>query len=183
MPKTNFFKFKGLDKKEYSLSLKEKLFCEYYLEFYGSGIKAVYKAGYKVKSDKVATSIASENLIKPDIISYLNLKLEEHGFSDENVRKHHLFLMMQFNNLSVKAKGIDMYYKLTGGYATKKFEFVDEYEDLTDEELEEELARIREEQRKIIREEEREKFIKEQERKLDKNLIKPDLTKKKQRKD
>lgn len=126
------FTFTGKDGKKYNLTLKQKLFCEYYLDFKGNGVEAVIRAGYdvyknrhgdpRIPNRRLAASIASENLTKPNISAYINLKLEESGFTDENVRKHHLFLLTQFANLSVKAKAIDMFYKIRGDYAPERLE-------------------------------------------------------------
>jgi len=143
MPKPRFFKFTGLDGIEYSLTLKEKLFCEYYLKFKGSGIDAIYEAGYHPKNSKVAASMAYNELIKVDISAYITLKLEEYGYNDDNATKQHLYLMNQFGDLNAKRAAIDMFYKLKGRYAAKKIKLVDEYEGFTPEEIEEELARRR----------------------------------------
>lgn len=108
------------DGKTYTMTVKEKLFSDYYLEFKGDGVDAVFEAGYKVKSARVASAIAYENLRKPHIIAYVNSKLEEAGFNDDGVYKQHLFLVNQHADLKSKAKGIDMFYKLKGSYAPDK---------------------------------------------------------------
>jgi len=108
------------------LTIKQKLFCKYFLEGSGNAADAVIKAGYNVSRKngtvdrKLAKSIASENLTKPDLLKFIQQKLERIGFIDENIMKHHLFLIQQFADLSVKAKAIDMYYKKTGAYASDK---------------------------------------------------------------
>ena len=112
-----YFKFVGEDNKEYKLTLKEKKFVESYLEFKGNGVQAIYEAGYNPKNARVASSMAYSNLTKVDIMAYVNLKLEEYGYTDENVRKQHLFLLNQDANLNAKSKAIDMYYKKFGKYA------------------------------------------------------------------
>ena len=110
------------------LTLKQKLFCQYYLETFGNGTEAVIKAGYEVKQENgqanknLAKSIASENLTKPDILTYINFLLEKSGLNDEFVANHHKFLINQFADLSAKAKGIDMYYKVHAKYAATKVE-------------------------------------------------------------
>ncbi len=114
------FKFKGLDGKNYKLTLKEKKFCEAYLEFSGNGVEAVFQAGYKAKNGLVAKSIAYENLTKPHIFAYVDFKLDEYGFNDENVKKQHLFIVNQMADLSAKNKALDMYYKLKGQYAPEE---------------------------------------------------------------
>ena len=103
------------------LSLKQKLFCEAYLETLGNGTEAVIKAGYSIGKNghpdrNLAKSIASENLTKPDILACINTLLKKSGLCDENVAVHHWFLINQCVDLGVKAKAIDMYYKLKNKY-------------------------------------------------------------------
>ena len=164
MPRKNIkpkmFSFKGLDGKTYRLSHKEKKFCLCYLELFGNGVEAVRKAGYDTKNRAVASAIAYENLRKPHIFEFVGLKLSEYGFSDENIMKHHLFLINQFADLKSKSKAIDMYYKLKGEYSAKKLEIVDQYEDFTDEEIEEELKKREEDLIKRLEEEGRVKRLK-----------------------
>lgn len=111
-----------------ALTLKQRRFCEYYLET-GNGTEAVIKAGYKIKGNmRLASVIASENLRKPNISTFISLKLERLGFDDTSIKKHHLFLISQFADLSVKAKAIDMYYKLKGTYAPKRHQLEEKIE-------------------------------------------------------
>lgn len=111
--------------KKDKLTLKQKLFCEYYIEGNGNATEAVLKAGYNVsrkngRPDRIlAKSIASENLTKPYILSHIQERLEKAGFNDTGIMRQHLFLIKQFADLSVKAKAIDMYYKKTGAYDVK----------------------------------------------------------------
>lgn len=111
-----------------NLTLKQRLFCKYYVETLGNGTEAAIKAGYVVRqvngeSDrKLAKSIASENLTKPDILEYLNTLLEKSGLNDQMVGAHLKFLINQFEDLPVKTRAIDIYYKLHGKYAPSKFE-------------------------------------------------------------
>lgn len=117
-----------MDKQYNKLTLKQKLFCDYYLEGLGNATEAIIKAGYNVNKkngspDRIlAKSIASENLTKPYILNYIKQKLEKLGFSKENIMKQHLFLINQFADLSVKVRAIDMYYKKTGAYTATKLE-------------------------------------------------------------
>lgn len=117
--KKGVFVFLGNDGKRYRMSLQEKGFCEDYLEFSGNGTEAAYE-NYECKNMKVAAAIAYENLRKPHIIAYIDSKLEEYGFNDENVKKQHLFTLQQFADLAQKNKAIDMFYKLKGSYAPEK---------------------------------------------------------------
>jgi len=117
-PKT--FTYCARDGEEYKLNERQKAFCDAYLKFGAKGIDAVYEAGYNPRNVRVASSIAYENLTKPHIFNYINLKYEAHGFNDDDVMKEHLFLIKQDGDLGTKAKGIDMYYKKTGSYAPEK---------------------------------------------------------------
>jgi phage terminase small subunit len=108
------------DGKTYTLTQKEKLFCECYLQFFGNGVQAVFEAGYKVKNAKVAAAIAYENLRKPHLMAYIDTLLEEYGFNDENVERQHRYVLNQYADLAAKNKAIDMYYKLRGSYAPEK---------------------------------------------------------------
>ena len=117
--KAKAYFFTGVDGKRYSLSFKQKTFCDLFLNYQGSSVEAIIDAGYKVKSRKVAASLASEYLTKPDVSAYINKRLEEYGYTDENVKRQHLFLINQFADLTNKAKGINMYYKAVGGYKEK----------------------------------------------------------------
>lgn len=108
--------------KDPKLSLKQKLFCQAYVEGYGNGTEAVLKAGYSISNKNghpdrnLAKSIASENLTKPYISAYIASLLERVGLNDENVAAQHLFLINQCVDLGVKTRAVDMYYKLRNKY-------------------------------------------------------------------
>lgn len=108
------------DGKTYSMTLKEKVFCEAYLTFYGNGVDAVYEAGYKVKDRKIAAQVAHDNLRKPNLMAYIDSLLVEYGFSDDNVEKQHLYVMNQFDDLQAKNKAIEMFYKLRSKFPAEK---------------------------------------------------------------
>jgi len=124
--------FTGLDDVKYEITIKQRLFCEYYLQFYGNGTQAIVSAGYSVHfrgkggedtggiNYKLASVMAAENLVKPSICAYINLKLKKYGFDDDNVDKQHLFLINQYDDLAAKAKGIDMFYKVKNKYPKEK---------------------------------------------------------------
>lgn len=109
------------------LTLKQKLFCQYYLETLGNGTEAVIRAGYKVTSKEgqpdriLAKSIASENLTKPYIRKHIDKLLKAKGFNDDSVKLQHLSLISQSKNLPVKVRAIDLYYKVKGDYAPERF--------------------------------------------------------------
>jgi phage terminase small subunit len=110
------------------LTLKQKLFCEAYIETLGNATEAVIRAGYDVKSKNghlnrtTAKSIASENLTKPYICDYIKSLLDKSGLNNQNVGIQLNFLINQLTDLSVKARAIEIYYKTTGAYAPEKLE-------------------------------------------------------------
>lgn len=59
-----------MTEKKPKLTRKQKIFVEEYLET-GNGVRSALKA-YNTTSERVAASIASENLTKPDIMAYFN---------------------------------------------------------------------------------------------------------------
>lgn len=122
--KDNFSYISPVDGKTYALTLKEKLFCEKYLEFYGNGVKAIFEAGYKVHDPKVAAVMAHEYLRKPNLMAYIDSLLAEYGFSDDNVEKQHLFVLNQFADLPAKNKAIEMFYKLRSKFPAEKHQHV-----------------------------------------------------------
>lgn len=124
--KKGIFRFKGLDNKEYKLTLQEKKFVELYLEYWGNGTEAAFEV-YDIKREgkkgrNVAAAIAYENLRKPQIFAYVDIKLEEYGYNDESVKRQHLFVLNQMADLAAKNKAIDMYYRKKGEYAPQKIE-------------------------------------------------------------
>jgi len=108
------------------LTLKQRLFCKYYLDGSGNATEAVIKAGYNVSKKKgkpdrmLARNIASENLAKLGIKEYIRKRLDTIGLNDENVMRQHAFLINQFSDLPSKIRAIDMYYKKTGQYAATR---------------------------------------------------------------
>lgn len=131
------FKFRGLDGVDYSLTMKEKIFCEMYLDNKGNGTEAAYMV-YKPMNKNIAAVMARKILKKGHIMSYITMKLDEYGFNDDNVDKQHLFLINQFGDLNAKSKGIDMFRKMKGQYAPEQIKYT-----LDDDSLEARLAEIR----------------------------------------
>ena len=122
------FSFVGVDKKRYDLTLQQKLFCERFCEFSMNGIDAIIEAGYNVTGKngntdyKAAAHLSHENLLKPNINAYITVLFERYGLNDDKVDKQLLALINQNAELSSKARGLDMYYKKTSGYAPEKHE-------------------------------------------------------------
>lgn len=98
--------------KEIELTLKQRLFCEYYVseEYFGNAVQAYIKAYQpdqtKANWYKTAKACASENLSKPNLCSYINSLLEQEGLNDLFVDKQLLFLMSQHSDLGVKLNAI-----------------------------------------------------------------------------
>jgi len=122
------------------LTLKQKKFCIKYIENGGNGAEAALASGYKVKSGSrnTAAVIAYENLTKPHVKDYLKTLYTAHGLDEAVVEREHAYLIEQRDDLSVKARSIEMYYKINGKYANG-----DSYEDKVNAELEDALKRIR----------------------------------------
>ncbi len=58
-------------KDRYGLTVKERVFCDAFVETKGNATQAAKDAGYKGKNDAVFRSIGKENLTKPHIQRYL----------------------------------------------------------------------------------------------------------------
>lgn len=128
------FVFKGNDKRSYKIDFKQRQFCEKYIEFQGNGAEA-YLEVYKCKNIRVAAALASRVLTYANIIAYIDKRLDEVGFCDDNVKKQHLFTLNQFADLSAKNKAIDMFYRIKGQYAPEKVQLVDPLDELSNAEL------------------------------------------------
>ena len=116
MKNTKTFEFATVISSKYTLTQKEKAFCELYSNYGVSGADAIYDAGYKPKNRQTAYAMASENLRKPKFLAYIKQLYSEHSFSAEEVMREHLYLIRQHHDLSTKARAIDMYYKKNGMY-------------------------------------------------------------------
>ena len=136
------FRFTGKNKKEYTLTLQQKSFCECFVQFDMKGVDAVIEAGYSVQNARgginyrVASEIASQNLLKLGIQQYNEILFERAGYHEESADKQVLKLMNQDADLGAKARGLDIYYKKIGAYAPEKREHS------VDAELEKTLDRI-----------------------------------------
>lgn len=119
-------------KPEKRLTLKEKQFCLKWFDLDGNGTKAalhVYdienkelygRAGLSKaqqivlnKALNTAAVIAGENLRKPHIIKEIDRLMGIIGLTDETVKREHFHLISQQDDLKSKARGIEMYYKVT----------------------------------------------------------------------
>ena len=136
---TKKFTFTGLDNKEYTLTEKEKKFCEEYIKPFTSGTEAIIKAGYNVRSRNGAKELAYENLTKPHICQYLTMLIEDVGLNDTVVDKHLLYNITQSVDLKAKNTAIDIYNKKQKRYPKEQVEhtvtIVDKYKNMPEEEL------------------------------------------------
>ena len=122
---------------ELGLTLKMKLFCEYYVseEFFANGTQS-YIAAYKPNKSKknwysVCKTAAGENLTKPHILEYINYILEIGGLNKEFADSQLLFLMTQNQDLSVKRAAIADFNKLEGR-VRKKVDVLHEIKGMTE---------------------------------------------------
>lgn len=131
--------------KSYSLTHIQKLFCDLYLNPNLEVIDVVKSAGYEVvdsngfTNEKLAWSISSENLRKPNIKAYIKLNLDSLGLTETTRDRELSFVMTQRKDLSSKNKALDMFNKMKGGYVA------DSAEAKVNSELADALARIRNE--------------------------------------
>ncbi len=115
------------DKKQYSLTVMQKKFCDAYLRVGVKGYEAVVAGGYSVldKEGKIkmndACVQASKNLRKANIRAYFAKHMDHIGLNDLSVNKAHAELINSDSG-SDKRGGVDMYYKLTGKYSADKIE-------------------------------------------------------------
>ena len=141
-------KFKAPDGKTYTITPKEKIFCDVYLEPRGNQTVAALEA-YEIRNkhlceidwsklstkDKIkrqgaestAATIGSKKIRKPTIKAYIDTVLTNAGWVEKEVRIKHFDNVTQEKSVSASNKAIDMYYKLKGKYPKEKLEIgVDE---------------------------------------------------------
>ena len=141
-------KFKAPDGKTYTITPKEKIFCDVYLETGGNKTIAILEA-YELRNkelcqiewerlstiDKIrrqrvennAASMGSRKSRKVKIIAYIDTVLGNQGWVDKEVKVEHFKNIKQVENVNASNRAIDMYYKLKGKYPKEKLEIgVDE---------------------------------------------------------
>lgn len=129
------------------LSPKHELFCRLYAsdeEFFGNGLQA-YAQAYGLDLTKkshygTARANASRLLTRADVLARIN-QLLDLWVSNEVADKELGFVIVQKAHLSAKVAAIHEYNKVKGRHAPVGVKFVDDNADLTDEELEREIAR------------------------------------------
>lgn len=111
---------KELLKKGKPLSLREKLFCDFYLsdEYFGNGeraLRAFYEAqGKKIPSKRGLRTMASRMLTKDNVIYYINKKIERLKINNKIVDSQLAFLIFQMEDKKVKLGALHEYNTLHG---------------------------------------------------------------------
>ena len=130
------------------LNPKQELFCKSFAtdrDCFGNGVQAYLKA-YSTKKKKVDYLSARVNahklLIKTNICERIR-ELIDIYISAAVVDKELGSVILQYGDLGSKVAAIREYNKVKGRLAATKFKFVDEHEELTEQQLEEEIARRR----------------------------------------
>ena len=118
--KQRLFGFKAPNGKNYRLTPKQKLFCDYYIKTL-NGVQSAFEVS-DTKDYKTAASMASENLIKPNIVAYLTLQFARFNITPDETMAHLGYLVRQFSDLGAKGRGVDMSLKVFGKYAAEKKE-------------------------------------------------------------
>lgn len=102
-----------------SLSNEQEKFCQLFIrdpKISGKPYECfmkVYSADLEPhQTPEFVRKQAKELLVQDSIIQRLTTLLEEDGFNDATVDKHHLFLINQFGDFSTKMKAIEHYNKL-----------------------------------------------------------------------
>jgi len=114
------FSFRGSDGKRYSLTPKQKLFCDYFMRDL-NGVQSALKV-YNTKDYKTASVIASENLEKPNIVAYLTIQFAKFEITPDETMAHLSYITRQFTDLQAKCRGVDMSLKVFGKYAAERIE-------------------------------------------------------------
>jgi len=134
--------FIGLDGKKYRLTYQQRMFVENYITIGGNRVQAIVNAGYDVYykdkngepttnvNSKLASVMACKLLKRDNVSAYVIRKMKDYGLDDDSIDRQHLYLLNQMEDLNVKAKAIDMYYKKRGLYSVKVEHGVDKLDDL-----------------------------------------------------
>jgi len=133
-----------MEKIKQKLNIKQECFCRYYAtdsECLGNGVRAYIKA-YTTKREKPSYNAAKSNahrlLTSAYIQARINEILAETHLNEVSVAVQLAFLINQHANLTVKARAIDIYYRMKGMYQPQKVEH--EFAHLSDEHLRERVA-------------------------------------------
>jgi hypothetical protein len=126
--KPKVFTFIGHDGITYTLTPQQKLFGELFCQMSMNSVDALIEAGYNVTNSKgfinyrLASSMASENLKKPNVSMYITSILDKYGLNDDNLDKQALGVANQWGDLASKMRAVDILYKKRGSYAPEKYQ-------------------------------------------------------------
>ena len=148
------------------LSINQSAFCKYLIEERGNA-RSAYSKAYTKANENSARKAASKLLKNPHIQERINEIMEENWFNSTFVDLELMGIIKQSDNLWLKLKAIIEYNKITA--RAKKVKVSDEefskenklsiekeLDDMTPEEVDQELYELRE-RRKILMEENRDK--------------------------
>jgi len=128
------------------LTPKHELFCQLYSkdrDCFGNGTQAYLKTtktlNEKAPTYKTARTMAYNLLTNRDIMARVR-ELVDIYISNEVVDKELGSVILQSGDLGAKVQGIREYNKVKGRLAATKIKFVDDNEDLTDQQIEDALA-------------------------------------------
>jgi len=111
------WRFKDAEGRVRELTLRQKEFAENYLKMDGKRVPALMATkGYKPKNANTARQMAYQLLTNANVVAYIETLLDAQGLNEHNVKKQHAFLLKQQENLQVKAKAVEMFYKTEGKY-------------------------------------------------------------------
>jgi len=108
------------------LNMKQEKFCQLFSSdqnLYGNWVQT-YIEVYKPKKDsanwyKNACSAASQILSNTKVVNRINDLLDANWLNEVEVAKQHRFLITQYNDLWVKHRAIDSFYKLHWKFVQK----------------------------------------------------------------
>ena len=135
------------------LNPKEELFCQLFAtdrDCFGNGVWAYIKA-YSTKKKKIpynSAKVFAHRLLTKDNLTARIRELIDIYISDEVVDRELGQVILQYNDLSAKIAAIREYNRVRGRLAPQKIKLIDENEDLTDEQISEEIERLRKSRKK-----------------------------------
>jgi len=106
---------------DWGLSLKQELFCKYYVENKGNATDAYFKA-YAIPNRDSARKSSSRLLKDPYILERIEEFLEESGLNNVMIDLELYALIKQNDDLRIKLRGIQEYNKLRRRYEKKPAE-------------------------------------------------------------
>lgn len=116
------------------LTAKQRNFCRIYVESMGDKTAAI-KGAFNIKNPNnknLIRKMAHDYLKKPHIINEIHQIMNKGSLNDCVVDVQLLQLIQQNKNLSLKAKGVEMYNKMKNRYAPKAIQNINRAYNLDD---------------------------------------------------